>query len=110
VIFEPIMNGPSRGVADHWYFTPIGPKGKTAWRRLRIELTHKALSVFWNGRLEIQVPREKVLEYRHLFPDPRYDITSLEFAPRGGLGLYIHKSTASVRNVRMQPIIDKEPQ
>jgi tRNA A-37 threonylcarbamoyl transferase component Bud32 len=110
VLFEPFLAGPSRDMTDHWYFNPAGPNPQFGpmWRQLAIELKRGAISVLWDGQQVLHLPRDKVLQSGYLIPDERYDVRSLELVPRGGLGLYIHKSTASFRSVHLQPIPDQE--
>jgi tRNA A-37 threonylcarbamoyl transferase component Bud32 len=105
VLFEPTMAGPSCGIAPHWFFTPVGPSAKTAWRQLMIEVTDHALIMFWEGQLVCRLSRADVLACS-LPQDPRCDTATLEFEPRGALGLYAHLCAASFRNVRLQPIIE----
>src|SRR5262249_20368486 len=105
-LFEPVMAGPSRGMAPHWFFAPAGPRAKVAWRKLGIELGHEALVISWDGQRVCSLPQADVLKCT-LPPDERWDVASLPFHSRGGLGLYLHLSTASYRNVRLDPLFGK---
>jgi serine/threonine protein kinase len=108
VIFEPIMAGPGCGMnCAHHFRLPI-PATDPPWRRMRIVLTKDDLSVSWEGQVVCRLSRTDVARCK-VGQDPRCDTASLRFEPRGGLGFYVHKSTASFRNVRLQPILDSLP-
>jgi tRNA A-37 threonylcarbamoyl transferase component Bud32 len=104
VIFEPIMAGPGCGM-NLCRLTPVGPAGKTAWRKLKIEVTRDSVVIFWEGEVVRRWLRTEILNCS-IPADPRYDTASLEFEPRGGIGLYLHQSNASFRSVRVEPIIN----
>jgi tRNA A-37 threonylcarbamoyl transferase component Bud32 len=102
-VFEPIMAGPSCGLAPHTFFSPAGPKSETSWRPLRVEVTAETVTAFWDGVPVQRVSRAQPWAWR-LPKDQRFDTASLPFEPRGGLGVYMHLSMVSVRNARVKPI------
>jgi hypothetical protein len=107
VLLESIMGGPAQGMGPMWYFPPAcrnGPAG--VWRNLRIQLTGQALTVWWDGTPVQRVSRDHIRQCT-LPADLRYDASQLQFEPRGGLGIYVHQASASVRNVRLTPILDE---
>jgi serine/threonine protein kinase len=107
VIFESIMSGPGQGMAPIRYFTPACLSGpKEVWRNLKIELTGEALTVWWDGTPVQRVSRDGIQKYT-LPADARYDASQLNFEPRGGVGVYVHNASASLRNVRLTPILDE---
>jgi tRNA A-37 threonylcarbamoyl transferase component Bud32 len=106
VLFEPILGGPSCGLAPHTFFTPAGPKAKTAWRKLTIEVRSDALVISWEGQPVSRMTRADILGCG-LPPDSRCDTAALQFEPRGGLGLCLYRSTASFRNVELEPILEE---
>jgi hypothetical protein len=73
------------------------------WRELKIVLTRQQLAVHWNKQLVYRMSREEILDHG-MPPDARYDTQSLKFEPRGGLGIFVYRSTLFVRNVRLTPI------
>jgi serine/threonine-protein kinase len=105
-LLESVMTGPNRMMTPHWHFAPVGPRGNFRWRKLRLELTGEALTIFWEGQQVLHLSRDQVLGCK-VFPDPRFDAESLQCEPRGGLGLYLYRSTASFRNVRLEPILSR---
>jgi serine/threonine protein kinase len=107
VIFGPIIGGPEQGLTSHWHFRPACLQGiEPIWRNLRIQLTGEALTVWWDGTPVQRVSRDSIQKCT-LPADERYDASQLHFEPRGGVGVYVHNAAASVRNVRLTPILDE---
>jgi hypothetical protein len=107
VISESIMVGPGQGMAPIAYFLPACRNGPAAvWRNIKIQLTGEALTVWWDGTPVQRVSRDGILKST-LPSDPRFDASQLHFEPRGGVGVYVHQAAASVRNVRLTPILDE---
>jgi serine/threonine protein kinase len=107
VILESIKGGGGQGMGPMWYFPPAcrnGPGG--VWRSIRIQLTSEALTVWWDRTQVQRVSRDGILNST-LPADPRYEASKLLFEPRGGVGVYVHQAAASVRNVRLRPILDE---
>jgi serine/threonine protein kinase len=107
VILEPIMVGPAQGMGPMWYFPPACRNGSAGvWRNLKTQLTGEALTVWWDGTPVQRVSRDHIRQCS-LPADSRCDTAQLQFEPRGGLGIYVHNASASVRNVRLTPIVDE---
>jgi hypothetical protein len=106
VLLESIMDGSIRMMNIHCNFVPAGATATTAWRQLAIELTHDGLSISWEGKKVCQLSRDEVARCK-LLPDNRYDVGAFWLDPRGSLGVCLYRSTASFRNVRLEPIVDK---
>src|SRR5262249_19514997 len=107
VIFEPIMVGPGQGLTTHWHFRPACLQGmEQLWRNLKIELTGEALTVSWDGT-QVQRVTQDSIQQCTLPADACYDTSQLHFEPRGGVGVYVHNAAASLRNVRLTPILDR---
>jgi tRNA A-37 threonylcarbamoyl transferase component Bud32 len=106
VIFEPIMAGPACALARNHYFKPTAPNALSTWRKIKIEVTRQAVEVFWEGKLSHRfTPADVVIS--PLPGDKRYDTSTLPFDSQGGLGIHLHLSMASYRNVRLEPIFDR---
>jgi serine/threonine protein kinase len=107
VIFEPIMVGPGQGLTSHWHFRPACLQGiESVWRNLRIELTGDALTVWWDA-IPVQRVSRDTIQTCPLPADARHDTSQLQSEPQGGVGVYVHNASASLRNVRLTPILDE---
>jgi hypothetical protein len=101
------------------FFEPLCIHGGEKWRRLAVEGTAKEFRIFWEGHLLCTVPTtelsQALLMMRSLPGHEQFDQeASHEFAPSGGLGLFLSHSQAScqrhLRLVRNQPErLDREP-
>jgi hypothetical protein len=90
---------------------PRGPGAQ--WRSLVVEIEPAEIRVFWDGAKQptLTVPTARIEEYLQAASAqqkqpglPSMPDAALAFAPRGGLGLYVEKGTASFRNVRVEPL------
>jgi hypothetical protein len=96
-----------QGMAPIAYFLPACRNGPAAvWRTIKIQLTGEALTVWWDGAPMQRVSKDAIQKYT-LPADPRFESSKLQFEPRGGVGVYVHNAAASVRNVRLTPILDE---
>jgi serine/threonine-protein kinase len=94
-------------------FKPSGHAGKPGeWRTIMVEVSPAQVRVFWEGKPLRVLPFAKVdtknleslEERRQQAPDnPALDGLVPGLDPQGGLGLCLHESYASFRNVRVEP-------
>jgi serine/threonine-protein kinase len=92
---------------------PVGLAGPKLWRRFTVEVTADAVRAWWDGqavgRLDPrQLSREVDVELLKLAAE-RPDLFASGSPPptldwRGGVGLYVYRSTASFRNVALEPL------
>jgi serine/threonine protein kinase len=106
---ERIVGGPARQL------NPAG-FGRGTFRRIAIEVRPRAVRAFWEDTLI----GEWVLEHfagdnrraqkrgRKRFPDDPLTQLPPEFAPRGGLGLFVKVGSASFRRVVLEPLAEPE--
>jgi serine/threonine-protein kinase len=96
------------------YFKPAGAGGKE-WRELAVEVTPEGVRGFWAGRpigtlsakLAAGAARDYLAQRRQEHPDdPLFQGVEPVFAPCAGLGLYVHKGSASFRRVEIEPLAD----
>ncbi len=86
---------------------PLPPPGlgRPPWRRLEIELHPDKLIVLQDGRKVSEVSRASLLQrvqaQMSLTGDPN---DRPAYSPRASLGLYLCRGTATVRNVRLEPL------
>jgi serine/threonine protein kinase len=97
------------GVAEtESFFAPAKPVGALGpWRPIAVEVRPKTIKVFWKGRCIATTPRATLMgDARPLIarPDQPLPPNSPQFAPRGGLGLFVSQGVASFRNVTVEPI------
>ncbi|MFO0847195.1 MAG: serine/threonine-protein kinase [Gemmataceae bacterium] len=96
------------------------PSGGTAWRAIELTVRQDGVDASWDGqqmRFTAEDIRRNVAEHlqrvKPRFPnDPFVQQLHPSFAPRGGLGLYLQRGTASFRRVRVEPLTplpDKRP-
>ncbi len=92
------------------FFDPAGFSGGV-WRELALEVTPEGVRGFWGGEEvglltadEVVAPAQGVADHAH----PPYAAFSRglrpEFVPRGGLGLYVNRGSASFRHVVVEPL------
>jgi hypothetical protein len=86
------------------YFEPACIHHRQHWRRLAVEGTAKEFRIFWEGQLLCSVPTtelsQTLLLMRGMPGHEQFDQeASHEFAPSGGLGLFLSHSQASFRSV-----------
>jgi predicted Ser/Thr protein kinase len=72
------------------------------WRKIAVEVTPKAVRIFWEGRQIGEVER-KALRQQFL-KDLTGPPINPQFAPREGLGLFISSGSASFRHVVVEPL------
>jgi serine/threonine protein kinase len=89
------------------------------WHRITVEVRPETIKVFWNkdcmavGAREVCIavtPRAALRRItRPLIAHPNEPLpaNSPQFAPRGGLGLYVSQGVASFRNVTVEPLGDE---
>ena len=78
--------------------------GSADWRSLRIAVTRRHVRVTWEGDDVFVVTRAELDEYaRVLARNPPVAGVELSLPASGGIGLYVNKSGASFRNVRIIP-------
>jgi hypothetical protein len=82
------------------------PAEDDSWRLLEVEATPATYRFFWDGELvytlERPLPEASLKDLqrwltRPLLPPP-------DFSPRGGLGLYVQRGSASFRAFRIEPL------
>jgi hypothetical protein len=94
------------------------PSGGTSWRVVEVTVRPDRVDASWDGRpmsLTAEAIHRNLAEHSRLmkprFPnDPFVQQFQPAFAPRGGLGLYIQRGTASFRRVRVEPLAPKPGQ
>jgi serine/threonine protein kinase len=111
-----IIRQPPSGLIDHQrnvrqavaFFTPARPVGALGpWRRIAVEMRPDTIKVFWEGNCIATTSRDTLMKSaqsliaRRDLPPPA---SSPQFAPRGGLGLYVSLGVASFRNVFVEPL------
>ncbi len=99
-------------------FTPTAPNEPT-WRTLVLEVTATGIRGWWGdepgsalsfvGELSATALVEGTKAYlevrqRLQADDPHFHGLQPRFAPRGGLGLYVHQGSASFRHVVVEPL------
>lgn len=93
-------------------FVPAG-EGK-AWRDLTITVTSEEVTAEWDGQT-LHLNREEIAaavaaamdRLRPLYPEfPLLQSAQPQFAPRGGLGLYLYRGSASFRDVTVTPLTE----
>jgi serine/threonine-protein kinase len=98
------------------YFEPAGT-GSKEWRELTVEVTPAGVLGFWGDRAMGMLTAKELVDYtnEHLKEtrktnpeDPFVHGLTPLYAPRGGLGLYVHNGTASFRYVAIEPLEDPE--
>jgi serine/threonine-protein kinase len=92
------------------FFEPMCIHGGQKWRQLAVEGTAKEFRIFWEGHLLCTVPTTELSAalsmMRSLPGHEKFDReASHEFAPSGGLGLFLSHSQASFRSV----IVSRSP-
>jgi serine/threonine-protein kinase len=78
---------------------------ESPWRPLAVEVEPDEVRVFWNYQLFAVMPRADIEKCADaaLDSDETKDL-KFRFNPRAALGLYVNLSTASFRNVVLEPI------
>jgi serine/threonine-protein kinase len=94
-------------------FKPAGHSGAPGdWRALEILVSPEGVRVSWSGKfvgartladIEKEIGKHLDGERRSARPDPALAGLPGRLDLRGGLGLYVHLSYASFRNVRVEP-------
>jgi serine/threonine-protein kinase len=88
-------------------YLPPGPEDDPIpWRLLAVEVTPNRVRVSWNNQLFADMARadlESCANGSLVGVDESKELT-FQFNPRAALGLYIAKSTASFRNVAIEPL------
>jgi serine/threonine protein kinase len=87
---------------------PLGALGP--WRSIAVQVRPEAIKVFWEGDCIATTPRAPLMvNARRLIARPNQPLpaNSPQFAPRGGLGLYVSMGVASFRNVIVEPLGDE---
>ncbi|HEY7314250.1 MAG TPA: serine/threonine-protein kinase [Gemmataceae bacterium] len=93
-------------------FQPAG-YGKTDWRKIAVEVTPQSIRAFWEDRLAGEIPTARLAQLvkenldttRKNQPDnPFVNALAPDFVPRGTLGLYVHRGSASFRRVVLKPL------
>jgi serine/threonine-protein kinase len=91
-------------------YLPPGPDADPApWRPLAVEVTPERVRVYWNYQLFADMTRADIETCANAslsdpdIADETKDL-SFRFNPRGGLGLYVARSTASFRLVAIEPL------
>jgi serine/threonine protein kinase len=87
---------------------PLGSVGP--WRRIAVEVRPEAIKVFWGGNCIATTPRNTLMKSARwviVRPNQPLPANSPQFAPRGGLGLYVSMGVASFRNVIVEPLGDE---
>jgi hypothetical protein len=96
------------------FFKPAG-LGGGPWRLLVLEVTPECVRAFWESRQVGGLPTADMrANTRKLLPglvavrpeDPAAQAVDPSFAPRGGLGLYVHNGSASFRSVTVEPLAE----
>jgi serine/threonine protein kinase len=89
------------------YFAPARPVGALGpWRKVLVEVRPKTIKVFWEGKNIANTARATLMisaSSLTVMPDEPL-ATNPQFAPRGGLGLFVSQGVASFRNVTVEPI------
>jgi serine/threonine-protein kinase len=89
-------------------FVPFQSTHAPNWRKLAVEVTPNMLRCFWEGELIGALGKADRIEHGRtlLLHRPILKEARFEFPPRGGLGLYLDESSASFRNVVVEPLAD----
>jgi serine/threonine protein kinase len=103
--FEPEMYGCNRGVGWDWNFTPTGVATSPSWHELRVEWGKAGLTIHFDGQQTHRLPRDKLAKYTVL-KDEEYDIPEIPLTMQGGMGIYVDRSTVSVKRARLEPIAE----
>lgn len=84
------------------------PLGKADWRKLAIEVTPADNQLLLDGAVLARIPQADQTKRlnRLLTLEPNLKTPPLEFAPRGGLGLFVQDATVRFRRVVVQPLPD----
>jgi hypothetical protein len=80
------------------------------WRSIAVEVRPETIKVFWEGDCIATTPRAALMMCaRPLIARPNRPLpaNSPQFAPRGGLGLYVSLGVAMFRNVVVEPLGDE---
>jgi serine/threonine-protein kinase len=90
-------------------FTPaLNARGIMPWRRLMVQVEPGIVRFYWEDMLhpvkEISTDRLKKVARWAMLPEAGPWRIVPAFAPRGGLGLYVSRSSASFRNVVVEPL------
>ncbi len=77
------------------------------WHHLRLVVSPKEVAVYWenNPLPEVQIPREKIESTAQMLMAgrPLAEMAPPRFLPQQPVGLYVHRSAASFRNVVFRP-------
>jgi hypothetical protein len=104
-----------RATGVMWPLKPMG-LGNTTWRRLALEVRKSSLRAFWDGALIGNWSIRRIVE-RNLLAQQSISKMDAEdvlaglrsdFAPRGGVGLYVKIGSASFRRVAIEPLNESE--
>jgi hypothetical protein len=89
------------------FVVPVrGPDQSRPWHRLAVEVTPEQIRIFWEGERINVVPRNKLEKcVRDVLRDAKA-VTAFQpvFVPRGALGLYVYRSSASFQDVVIEPL------
>jgi serine/threonine-protein kinase len=96
-------NRSSSGLVDHPFEPQIKP---SPWRPLAVVVTPDQVAVEWDGGKVRALKRAELAGRMRFFARRGPDLGGIEppFAPGGGLGLYVHRGSASFRNVVIEPL------
>jgi serine/threonine protein kinase len=96
---------------DRIPFPPFSSRDPPPWHRVALRFTADNVRYFWDGDCKAEFSRKQLTEAagmeepgRSIHGDsPNQEEVISRFGPRNGLGLYIYRSTASFRNVLIEP-------
>jgi serine/threonine-protein kinase len=105
VHLEPSMVTHGSGPPPLEFFRPAAHLGGEGWRDLAVEVRPSGIRFFWEGRHVKSLSQAELRQLAKMLAKGLAD-PAPEFAPRGGMGLYVYTSAASFRNVVLEPLGD----
>jgi serine/threonine-protein kinase len=91
------------------FFKPAGVGQKPTWRKLAVKVTAKGVRCHWGDKSFEQVSHkvfaDSAQQLQRRGPNP--EKVHPKFGPRGGLGLYVYRSSAWFRSVVIDPMAEQ---
>jgi serine/threonine-protein kinase len=90
----------------HVPFAPLNSGKSRPWHRIALQFSPDKVRYFWDDTLQAEFSSGELLGAGEtlLGDNPTREALVSKFAPRNGLGLYVYRSTASFRNVLLEPL------